>query len=182
MYRPSLDGTPKGVDDSVNNPAVGSMGMDMRQWDVHQIDPSAHYKRLRDVESTSTEALAAVNGYSNHLGEREPLEEPDWKRRQHSSQLNAGLWDTSVKTTWWLAQQDSLTPVASMRREENNLSYQTNVSGQAILRDDELLLNKEADWTQRTEKTETAHDQERRGLGARDLASANLNQGKFDLM
>ncbi len=139
--------------------------MDMRQWDMHQFNPSAHRKRPRDVDSTSTEALPAVNQCSNHLRERDPLDEHEWKRRPHSSQPHASVWDTSVQTSLWLAQQNSLAPIASMSRD-NSQSCLANESEQVFSRDDESL-NLASNWARRVEESEMAHDQEGRGLGTR---------------
>lgn len=155
--------------------------MDTRQWDVRQFDSSAHCKRSRDVEPAPTEAFTAVNGYRNHLGERgEPLDEPDWKRRRHSSQSNASVWDTSIQTSLWLAQQNSLAPIASTSREENRQTCPINESEQIYSRDD-LLLNQAPNWSRHPEKTETAHRQAGRGLGARDSISGDPNPNKLIL-
>jgi hypothetical protein len=150
--------------------------MDMRQWDVHQFNPSAHHKRPRDVDSTSTEAFPAVSGYSNDLRERDPFDEHEWKRRRHSSQPNASVWDTSVQTSLWLAQQNSLAPIASMSREDNGQSSQANESEQAFSKDDGPLT-RASTWSRRVEETETAHGQEERGVGATDFSrSANPSE------
>jgi hypothetical protein len=151
--------------------------MDMRQWDVDQFNSSAHHKRLRDVDSTSTEASTAVKGYNNQLRERDPLEEPEWKRRRHSSQPNASVWDTSVQTSLWLAQQNSLAPIASMSGEENIQSCQANESEQAFSRDGGSL-GRVPIWSRRVEETETAHGQEERGLEAREF-SRSANPSEF---
>jgi len=164
----------------VNERPAGAVAvMDMRQWDVHQFDPRAHHKRPRDVETTSAEAFTVVNGYSNRLEERDPLDEPEWKRRRHSSQPNASVWDTNVQTSLWLAQQNSLAPIASMSREDDRQSCQANESEQACSRDDESL-NRAPNWSRRVEDIETAHGQEGRGLGTRGLSRpANANAGEL---
>ena len=142
--------------------------MDMRQWDVHQFNPSASHKRPRDVDSTSTEAFTAADGYNNQLRECDPLEEPEWKRQRHSSQPNASVWDTSVQTSLWLAQQNNLAPNASMSREENSQSCQANESEQTFTRDDGSLSQRPL-WS-RVEEIETAHGQEGQRLGAREFS------------
>jgi hypothetical protein len=164
----------------VNEGPAGAVAvMDMRQWDVLQFDPRAHHKRPRDVETTSAEAFTVVNGYSNRLEERDPLDEPEWKRRRHSSQPNADVWDTSVQTSLWLAQQNSLVPIASMSREDDRQSCQANESEQACSRDDESL-NRAPNWSRRVEDIETAHGQEGRGLGTRGLSRpANANASEL---
>lgn len=151
--------------------------MDMPQWDVHQFNPSAHHKRPWDVDSTPTEALTVVNGYNNRLLDRDPLEEPEWKRRRHSSQPNASVWDTSVQTSLWLAQQNTLAPIASMSSEENSQSCQANESEQAFSRDDGSL-SRAPIWSRRVEEIETAHGQEGLGLGAREF-SRSANPSEF---
>jgi hypothetical protein len=150
--------------------------MDMRQWDVHQFNPSAPHKRPRDVDSTPTEAFTAVNGYNNELRERDPLEEPEWKRRRHSSQPNASVWDTNVQTSLWLAQQNSLAPIASMSSEENSQSCQANESEHAFTRDDGPL-SRAPIWSHRVEEIEMAHSQGR-GLGTREF-SRSSNPSEF---
>ena len=151
--------------------------MDMGQWDVHQFNPSASHKRPWDVESTPTEAFTAINGYSNQLREHDPLEEPEWKRRRHSPQPNASVWDTSVQTSLWLAQQNNLAPIASMSREENSQSCQANESEQTFSRDDGSL-SRAPIWSRRIEETETAHGHEGRGREGRDF-SRSANPSEF---
>jgi hypothetical protein len=151
--------------------------MDVRQWDVHQFNPSASHKRPRDVDSMSTEALTAVNGYNNQLRECDPPEGPEWKRQRHSSQPNASVWDTSVQTSLWLAQQNNLAPIASMSREENSQSCQTHESEQAFSRDNGSLSRAPV-WSRRVDEIETAPGQEGRGLGVREC-SRLANPGEF---
>jgi hypothetical protein len=157
-------------------PAEAVAGMETRHWDVHQFNPSAHHKRPRDVETISTEACTTVNEYSNHLRERETPDEHEWKRQRHSSQPNASIWDTSVQTSLWLAQQNSLAPTASMSREDERQSCQANESEQSISRDDESL-NRASSWACGGGYIETAHGQEGRGLGTQNLSSlANASE------
>lgn len=152
-------------------PVGAAAVMDMREWHADQFNPSAHQKRPRDVEITSTAAFTAVNGYSPDLRERDPLDEQKWKRRRHSSQPNASVWDTNVQTSLWLAQQNNLAPIASMSREDDRQPCQANESEQAFSRDTESLT-RAPNWSRRVEEIETAHSPEGRGLATREFSSS----------
>src|SRR5450432_3544105 len=113
---------------------VGEVVMDNRQWDNHQLNSSAQRKRSQDAMNMSAEAIPTINGYS-HIDERETVEDPEWKRRRHASQHIANNWEAQIQTNWWLAQQNNLTPVAAMHREDRIQSSQASESEPAFSRD-----------------------------------------------
>ncbi len=149
--------------------AAGVVVMDVRQWDVHQLNSSAHRTHPRDVETPSTETFPQGSRRSSYLEEREEREAPEWKRRVKTIQHQAGPeWETSVQTSLWLAQQNNLAPIASMSREETGQSSQTFESEPAFLRDE--ILHPAPNWSRDNDGLDKSCVRE--GTGAAGLESS----------
>jgi hypothetical protein len=121
--------------------------MDKHQWEALQLNAQNDRKRPWNPAFTAAEVDRVGSGLSI---DQEDYELAEWKRRRPTSQIQGGNgWDTKVQTSLWLAQQNILTPAASMsREEENNHSFRTKESGQSYSGEDVLGPSSGQAWTE----------------------------------
>jgi hypothetical protein len=149
--------------------------MDAGHWDVHHLHSGSLRKRPRDVDSTPTQVSVAGRGHSNHLGGHDPLVESDWKRRRNTSQPNTSTWETSVQTSLWLAQQNNISPRASVDRED--IDPRRRIEFQQASSTDELL-NPMPNWSRRSEGINGPQGQEAQGSYSQEPVATG-NSCKF---
>ena len=131
--------------------------MDAGHWDLHHLHSGSHRKRPWDVDTTSTKASVVGSGYSNQLGRDAPVE-LDWKRRRNTSQANTSTWETSVKTSLWLAQQDNMSARAEADKEDTN-HYRRTIDFQQVPPRDEPLSSMPS-WPRHPEGVSMPQSQE----------------------
>lgn len=149
--------------------------MDAGHWDVHHLHSGSLRKRPRDVDSAPTQASVAGSGHSNQLGGHDPPES-DWKRRRNTSQPNTSTWETSVQTSLWLAQQNNISPRASVDREDIDHSRRRIGFQQASSTDE--LLNPMSNWSRRPQGINGPQSQEAQGSYSQEPVATG-NSCKF---
>lgn len=96
--------------------------MDIHEWQHFPMSEEANHKRPWDVISTSAsaEAIAPPTRVKNFPDKCDPSRSPEWKRRCSTVRSEgANTWDTSMQTSLWLAEQNSLDTTNPMTREPN---------------------------------------------------------------
>jgi hypothetical protein len=118
--------------------------MDKHQWEPLQLNAQNDRKRPWNPAFTAAEVDMVGSGL---IIDQEDYELAEWKRRRPASQIQGGNgWATNVQTSLWLAQQNRLTPAASMGREEENNSFRTKESEQSYSGEDVLGPNSRQTW------------------------------------